>query len=105
MSAEDDVDDRGLLQDHALVLLGKASADRDLHPGVLGLHRDEMAEVAVELVVGVLADRAGIEHDDIGDSAINGWNVTSGLQQPREPLGVVDVHLAAVCAHLIRAGG
>ena len=105
VGAEHDIDDRGLLQDHALVLLGKAAADRDLHARVLGLHRDEMAEIAVELVVGVLADRAGVEHDDIGDGAINGRNETSGLQQPRESLGVVDVHLAAVRAHLIRAGG
>jgi hypothetical protein len=82
-----------------------AAADRDLHPGVLGLYRDEMAEVAVELVVGVLADSTGVEHDDIGDDALIDRDVASGLQQPREPLGVVDVHLAAVGTHLIRAGG
>ena len=34
-------------------------------PGA-GLDRREVAEVAVELVVGVLPDRAGVEHDDVG---------------------------------------
>ena len=48
------------------VLLRQAAADRDLHPGPLRLDRREVAEVAVEPVVGVLAHRAGVEHDDVG---------------------------------------
>ena len=35
-------------------------------PGLRGLHRRQVAEVAVELVVGVLPHRAGVEHDDVG---------------------------------------
>ena len=65
--AEDDVDPRRLLDDAAAVLLRQAAADRDLHVGVGGLGRVEVAEVAVEPVVGVLAHRAGVEHDEVRD--------------------------------------
>ena len=50
----------------AAVLLRQAAADGDLHAGSLRLDRREVAEVAVELVVGVLAHRAGVEDDDVG---------------------------------------
>lgn len=101
---EDDVHPGGPLDDGVAVLLGETAADRDLHPGALGLHRGEAAEVAVELVVGVLPHRAGVEDDDVGVTvgALGGTYVTRALQQPRQPLGVVDVHLAPVGAHLVR---
>ena len=67
VGAEDDVDPRGALDDGVAVLLGHAAADGDLHVGVRGLGRAQLAEVAVELVVGVLAHRAGVEDDDVGD--------------------------------------
>ena len=35
-------------------------------PGLRGLGRAQLAEVAVELVVGVLPHRAGVEDDDVG---------------------------------------
>ncbi|GAB4000259.1 hypothetical protein GCM10029992_31600 [Glycomyces albus] len=54
-----------------------------------------MPEVAVELVVGVLADRAGVEHDQIGLVAARGRDVPGVLEQTSDPLGVMDVHLAA----------
>ena len=66
VGAEHDVDPRRLLGDRRAVLLRQAAADGDLHAGVLRLHRREVAEVAVELVVGVLAHRAGVEDDDVG---------------------------------------
>src|SRR6478609_5237581 len=50
-------DSRRLLRDRGAVLLGQAAPDRDLHPGGACLDRREMAEVAVELVVGVLPHR------------------------------------------------
>ena len=52
--------------DLAAVLLRQAAADGDLHAGPRGLDRRQVAEVAVEPVVGVLAHRAGVEHDDVG---------------------------------------
>ena len=44
----------------------------------------EMGEVAVEPVVGVLADRAGVEHDEIG-GRFGGALVAGVLEQPGEP--------------------
>ena len=64
VGAEDDVDPRRLLRDGVAVLLRQAAADGDLHAGPLRLDRREVAEVAVEPVVGVLADGAGVEDDD-----------------------------------------
>ena len=104
VGAEDDVHPGRAARDLAAVLLRQAAADRDLHarPGVL--HRAEVAEVAVELVVRVLPDRAGVEHDDVRGGAGGRAPVARVLQQAGQPLGVVHVHLAAVGADLVRAG-
>ena len=72
-------------------------------PGVRGLDRREVAEVAVELVVGVLPHRAGVEDDDVGLLVVGRGDVPRLLEQPGEPLGVVDVHLAPVGADLVGA--
>ena len=53
-----------------------------------------MAEGAVELVVGVLPDAAGVEHHHVGVVDAVGRDQPVGLEQPRDPLGVVLVHLA-----------
>ena len=65
VSAEDDIDERRLLDDGVTILLRQAPADRDLHVGVRLLVRGELAEVAVQLVVRVLADRTRVEDDKI----------------------------------------
>ena len=69
MSAEHDVHPRRAAHDLAAVLLRQAAADGDLHAGVRVLDRAQVAEVAVEPVVGVLPDRAGVEDDDVGVGA------------------------------------
>ena len=61
-----DVDVAGPFLDQVTVLLGEAPADHDLELGRAVLHGLQMAERAVELVVGVLPDAAGVEHDDVG---------------------------------------
>ena len=85
----------------AAVLLRQAAADRDLHAGPLRLHRRQVAEVAVELVVGVLPHRAGVEDDHVGLLAGRRRDVARLLEQAGQPLGVVDVHLAPVGADLV----
>ena len=75
--------------------------------GLRGLGRPQLAEVAVELVVGVLAHRAGVEDDDVGGVGPLGRgqavdvDVAGRLEQAGEPLGVVHVHLAPVGAHVV----
>ena len=107
VGAEHDVDPGRTLDDGASVLLGHAPAHGDLQVRVLLLGRAQLAEVAVELVVGVLAHGARVEDDDVGDlgSVPRGQarevDVPGGLEEPREALAVVDVHLAPVGAHVI----
>ena len=107
VGAEDDVDPRRPLDDGGAVLLGHAPADGDLHVGVVRLGRAQLAEVAVELVVGVLAHGTGVEDDDVGrlGALVHGHagevDVARCLEQAGEALGVVDVHLAAVRAHVV----
>ena len=102
MGAEHDVDPRGLLEDDVLVLLGEAAADGDLHSFALALRRREVAKGSVELVVGVLAHRAGVDDDDVRGGAV-GAHVAGGFERAAQPLGVVHVHLAAEGAHLVGA--
>ncbi len=106
VGAEDDVDVRRLARDRRAVLLRQAAADGDLHARVGGLDRREVRQVAVELVVGVLAHRAGVEDDHVGvvRRRRGGERHVAGvLQQPGQALGVVDVHLAPVGADLVGA--
>ncbi len=111
VGAEHDVDPGRPLHDGGAVLLGHAASDRDLHVGVLGLRRSQLAEVAVELVVGILPHRAGVEHDDVGGlrARLRGQavdvDVAGRLEQAGKPLGVVHVHLATVRADVVGPGG
>ena len=82
VGAEHDVDVAGPLQDGVPVLLGQAAADDDLHPGLLVLDRLQVPEGAVELVVGVLPDAAGVEHDDVGVVDPVGRHEAIGLSRP-----------------------
>ena len=72
VGAEHDVDPRRPLQHGVAVLLRQASADGDLHVGVGLLAGHQVADVAVQLVVGVLAHRAGVEHHDVRVGAVGG---------------------------------
>ena len=63
---ERDVDLRVELEDPLALRLGVAAADRDHEVRVLALSRAGVAEVGGELRVGLLADRARVEDDDVG---------------------------------------
>ena len=104
VGAEHDVDVAGPLDDQLAVLLGQAAADRDLQVGPAVLQRLEVPEVAVELVVGVLADAAGVEHHDVGRLEVVGRLHALGREQPGDALGVVLVHLAPEGAHVEATG-
>ncbi len=93
VGAEDDIDVRGSLGDEVAVLLGQAAADHDLEIRVGVLARLQVPEGAVELVVGVLADAAGVEDDDVGLGIGGGPFVSVGFEQAGDALGVVLVHL------------
>src|SRR5699024_2745027 len=101
--AEDDVDPGRLLHDGVPVLLGHASADGDLQAGMVLLDLRELAEVAVETVVGVLAHGTGVEDDDIGLVVAVRLNVAGIVEESGETLGVVHVHLTSVGLDLVAA--
>ncbi len=106
VGTEHDVDPGGPTLDLAAVLLRQTSADGDLHARPPGLLRGEHAEISVELVVGVLPDRAGVEHHDVGERIPVRRRLQTGLlQQPGEPLRIVHIHLAAVGADPVGPGG
>ena len=60
-----------------------------------------LPEVRRELRVGLLANRAGVEHDDVRRLLASRLHVPSGLQRAGESLGVVRVHLAPKRVHYI----
>ena len=64
--AEGDVDEREAREDLVLDRLGPAPPDSDDALGVLALEPLGLAEVGDEAVVGRLADRAGVEEDQVG---------------------------------------
>ena len=103
VSAEDDVDERRLLDDGVTILLRQAPTDRDLHVGVRLLVRGELAEVAVQLVVRVLADRTRVEDDKIRIGSALRLRIPGVLEQTGQSLGIMDVHLTAVRPHLVGA--
>ena len=103
--AHHDVDVLGLRRDEVAILLGEAARHDDLAalPGVLP--RLQMAEIAVQLVVGVLPDAARVEHHDVGVVLRLGPHHPVGLEQPGDAFGVVLVHLAPVGAQHIATSG
>ena len=99
VGTEHDVDVRGALAHEIAILLREAPANRDLQLRSALLELLEPAEMAVELVVGVLPDAARVQHDNVGRFEIVGRFHAVGDQETGDPLGVVLVHLAAVRAH------
>lgn len=97
LRAEDHVDIGRALTDRGAFLAGHAAADADHQVGILLLQLAPHAELGKHLFLGLLADRAGIEQDDVGLGGVFGH--LEGLvftEQVRHSRRVVLVHLAAV---------
>jgi len=84
------------VQDLPLPELGHAAhhADQDLGP--LLLQQTKLPQARENLVLRLLADRARVEQDEVGVLGDLRELVPLTLEQTRDPLGVVLVHLAAV---------
>ena len=84
------------LEDRLAFLLRDAAGDGDdrVVP-VLGGQLPQLAESRVELLLGALADAAGVDDDDVGVRGVVGRLEAGLLEQAGHALGVVDVHLAA----------
>ena len=55
----------------------------------------EFAETRIELLLGVLADAAGVDDDDVGIGVVDCRLVAGLIEQPGHTLRVVNVHLTA----------
>ncbi len=93
--AERDVDGGKALEDLLALRLGVAAADRDHAVRVLALPRRCRSEIRRELRVGLLANRAGVEDDDVGLVCGRCLAESEVLEHPLDALAVVSVHLAA----------
>ena len=75
-------------------LLRDAAADADDEPGLDALAREQDAELRVQPVLGLLADRAGVDQDHVRVIGPVTRLETRVVQQVRHLLGIVLVHLA-----------
>ena len=94
LRAEDHVDIGRALDDGCAFLAGHAAADADQH--ALLLQVLDAAEIAEDLLLRLLAHRAGVEEDQVGLFRVVGRRVAlGGLHDVGHLVRVVFVHLAA----------
>ncbi|MCY1360835.1 hypothetical protein D9M69_474800 [compost metagenome] len=97
LRAEHHVDVGRALADGGAFLAGHAAADADHQRGILLLQRAPGAQLGEHLLLGLFADRAGIQQDHVGFFGL--LREFQGLvlaQQIRHARAVVLVHLATV---------
>ncbi len=92
--AERDVDEGELLKHLVLDRLRPAPADADHALRVARLEDLRLVEVRHEARVRLLADRAGVEQDQVGVDPLRDLLVAQRLEHALHPLRVVLVHLA-----------
>src|SRR5207253_8719060 len=92
--AEGDVDLRVELEEALALRLSVAAADSDHRVRPLALARRGLAHVRGEPLVGLLADRAGVEDDHVGVLGHSRLAEPELLEHALDPLRVVSVHLA-----------
>src|SRR5690606_4444501 len=93
---EHQVDEGRALEDGLALLAGDAAADADQHRPVL-LQVLPAAELGEHLLLGLFADRAGIDQDDVGLGLVPGqFQAVLGQQYVGHAGRVVLVHLATV---------
>ena len=102
LRSDHDVD--GRLAPHDFLALGLGNAARHGDGEVaarrpaLELLVAQAAQLGIDLFRGVLADVAGVQHDEIGVGRARGQRVAERPQDIGHAVRVVDVHLAPVGA-------
>src|SRR5258706_6785854 len=96
LRAEDHVDERRALADRAAFLARDAAADRDHQPGFGALQVPHAPQIGEQLLLRLLAHRAGVEHDEVRIfRTLRALHTVSGAQHVGDLVRVVLVHLAA----------
>jgi hypothetical protein len=99
VGAEDEVDLVEAAQQGVPRLLGHTAAHREDPAGAGLLPSPQLAQIAIEPMLRLVADRAGIDDQQVGLVQALGGNVALVAKQVRDLLRVVDVHLAPIGAH------
>ena len=79
-----------------LQALGHTADDTHDQSGVGPAVAFHLGQTAPDALFGIVADRAGVDQDDIGLTDILGVDVSLPLHQGDHDLRVADIHLAAV---------
>jgi hypothetical protein len=91
--SERNVDERIQLEDALALRFGIAAADGDHEIGPLSFSCSRVAQIRRKPCVGLLANRARVEHDDIRLVTRHGLTEAERLEHALDPLRVVSVHL------------
>ena len=76
-------------------LAHRAAGEHHAHPRVGRLEPGQLAHPADDLLLGALADRAGVDDDEVGGLERVGLLAAGGQQPPGHLLRIAAVHLAA----------
>jgi len=95
VGAQHHVDAGHALADTLALLLGHAAGDHQQGVGALALEGGQAADLAAQLLLGLLAHAARVEDDDVGLVGRACLGVPRASQHLVHALGVVGVHLAA----------
>src|SRR5436305_3122 len=86
---------RARAADALALRLGVTAADRDDRVWPLALTLGRVPHVRREPLVGLLADRARVEDEDVRFVWVNRFAEPELFERALDPLGIVGVHLAA----------
>ena len=101
LGAEDRVHPGGAVKNPRALLARDAAAHGDHHAGMELLGLADAAEVGEDLLLGLLADRAGVEHHDVGVlKRVRALEPHALMKEVGDAAGVVVIHLAAEAAQV-----
>jgi hypothetical protein len=95
VGTEDDVDVGGPLPEHLPVLLGQTTPDSDEPSRASQLPAAQGTEITIDLLVGFLADTAGVQEDEVRLLEGGGGKVIGRGHEREHPRRVHGVHLAS----------
>jgi hypothetical protein len=96
LGPEDHVDVRSTLKEVFPLLLGDAAAHPNNQLRVFAFEPFELAELAINLLLSLIANATGIQQDQVSTACLAGNLVTEGNQNASHALRLILIHLAAV---------
>ena len=99
--ADDEIDMRKAVLEILLRALRRATGDDDFSPGLLRLPFLQPADFRERAIFRMLADGAGVDEQHRGIVGIFGLSDAARLQMASHLVGIRDIHLAPVGAHVI----